>query len=53
MERRHPAVERLQLVNRGPIIGARENLLLMTYRIDDEGEREARRALVTTLRVSA
>ena len=48
------SVERLLVVDRGPIIGARENLLLVTYRIDDDGvgERKALRALVTTLRAS-
>jgi hypothetical protein len=49
------SVERLVVMDRGPIGGARENLLLVTYRIDGdgEGEREAWQALVTTLRASA
>ena len=49
------SVERLLVVDRGPIVGARENLLLVTYRVDDDGadELEAWRALVTTLRASA
>jgi hypothetical protein len=42
-------------VDRGPIVGARENLLLVTYRIDGggEGEREAWRPLVKMLRASS
>jgi hypothetical protein len=49
------SVERMLFVDRGPIGGARAPLLLVTYRIDGdgEGEREARRALVTTLRASS
>jgi hypothetical protein len=45
------AVERMLVVDHGPIGGARERLLLVTYRIDDDGhgERDAWRALVTTL----
>jgi len=49
------SLERLLVVDRGPIVGAREPLLVSTYRIDDDGagERKALRALVTTLRASA
>jgi hypothetical protein len=48
------SIERLLSVDRGPIVGARENLVLVTYCIDDDGtaERAAWRALVRTLRAS-
>jgi hypothetical protein len=49
------SLRRLLVVDRGPIGGARERLLLVVYRVDDDGgdERAAWRALVRTLRVSS
>jgi len=49
------SVPRLLVVDRGPIVGARQDLLRVAYRIDDGGadERAAWRSLIETLRASS